>query len=757
MEIMVLLVLAFVVAPIVLSIVALVKASDAARNTDELRCSVNQLLSKSVPRAESRPAEPAPKESKPSAVRIMPPPLVQPEPMPPRPQETPISRPTSLEPEREKDMEVVLGGKVASFVGVAALVVGIVFFVGYAIQHDWIGPAMRIVLGLVAGGILVGLGHLTEIRGRNLTILARALTGGGAALFYFCVFAAYGIYHLIGAISAGAGMAVSAAAALGLALAYDSQAIAVLGLSGAFIAPLLIGGEFDRGLFPLAFIAVVNLPVLIAGIKRGWQVLYNLAFAFTVLFVATWLDRTLPTRESWLWVTGLCFVVVYFAEFVALGLVKLTRERQVAGRTLDVIRLLLCSLALLGALYWILTVTEWGRWKGAAFLLAALVHIGLAKIGWRWLPEFRDENLVFLVGALTFASLALPAQLDGVWVSLGWAVEGVVVCWFAIRIGSRLLQAGAVALGALGLGKSLLFDVTLYDVPPRLFLNGRFTVGLLSALSLGVQSWLHGRPGAHRDTEVDIPWRDALACVAILSVLAAIFADAFYILADNTPWSCLLTTIVLLMAGIIATRAERGRPNGWIWTLGVILIVGAPMKLLLFDLAYSWSDYAGAYPVFRNVVIWLQILVLSAVVAYVGFLSQSEKPGSADRVTIGHLINVAALVGIVVLITMEIERGKGSWSQSMITIWWAVCALALAVTGLIRQRRYLRIFALILFAVTIGKVFLVDLSGLSGLHRIAAFIGVGLFLLLLSYAYQRIAPWLGKKSAEPPENKRDAS
>ena len=161
-----------------------------------------------------------------------------------------------------------MGGRAAAFAGIAILVTGIVFLVGYAIQHAWIGPGTRIVLGLLAGGALVGTGHFVGSKDAKYTLLARVLTGGGSALFYFSVFAAYGIYHLIGAVAAGAGLLASALAVFGLAMAYRSQAVGVLGVLGAFTTPLLIGGDIDAGIFPLAYVALINIPVLLLGVRR---------------------------------------------------------------------------------------------------------------------------------------------------------------------------------------------------------------------------------------------------------------------------------------------------------------------------------------------------------------------------------------------------------------------------------------------------------------------------------------------------------
>ena len=85
---------------------------------------------------------------------------------------------------------------------------------------------------------------------------------------------------------------------------------------------------------------------------------------------------------------------------------------------------------------------------------------------------------------------------------------------------------------------------------------------------------------------------------------------------------------------------------------------------------------------------------------------------------------------------------KTSWRQPALTIFWAVSALALVGAGLYRHRRYLRLAGLALFGIATVKVFIVDLGDLHGLQRVAAFLGAGILLLILSFAYQKVAPLL---------------
>jgi len=74
----------------------------------------------------------------------------------------------------------------------------------------------------------------------------------------------------------------------------------------------------------------------------------------------------------------------------------------------------------------------------------------------------------------------------------------------------------------------------------------------------------------------------------------------------------------------------------------------------------------------------------------------------------------------------------------------------LLTIGFVKRSAFLRWQALILLAVTVAKVFLVDVSQLSKGLRILSFIGLGVLLLCVSYVYQR--DWLnlrGQKGEQP--------
>jgi uncharacterized membrane protein len=68
---------------------------------------------------------------------------------------------------------------------------------------------------------------------------------------------------------------------------------------------------------------------------------------------------------------------------------------------------------------------------------------------------------------------------------------------------------------------------------------------------------------------------------------------------------------------------------------------------------------------------------------------------------------------------------------------WALYAIGLLVLGMWRGVKALRFVSLGILILTVGKVFLYDLSALEGLYRILSFLGLGISLILVSLLYQR--------------------
>jgi Predicted membrane protein (DUF2339) len=87
----------------------------------------------------------------------------------------------------------------------------------------------------------------------------------------------------------------------------------------------------------------------------------------------------------------------------------------------------------------------------------------------------------------------------------------------------------------------------------------------------------------------------------------------------------------------------------------------------------------------------------------------------------------------------EVEHNAELSRELTLSLLWAVYAVGMVFAGIKRHYRPIRYFAIVLFALTILKVFTVDLATLDRVSKMLSVMGLGVFLLLASYLYQRVS------------------
>ena len=69
---------------------------------------------------------------------------------------------------------------------------------------------------------------------------------------------------------------------------------------------------------------------------------------------------------------------------------------------------------------------------------------------------------------------------------------------------------------------------------------------------------------------------------------------------------------------------------------------------------------------------------------------------------------------------------------------WGIYSFIVMIIGMQRKNKIMRILALILFAVTLFKLFAIDIRDISEAGKIIAFISLGVLLLVISFMYQKL-------------------
>jgi uncharacterized membrane protein len=398
---------------------------------------------------------------------LTPPPL--PRTPPPLPQEIPwVSPDISAAP--EPTLETTFGLGWLNRVAVITLIFGVGFLFKYAVDSQWIGPAMRVALGVAAATLSLFLGEWISLRGQKT--FARGLTGLGLALLYLSFYAGFGFYHLLPQGTAFLLMFLTTAAAAMLALHYDSQAVALLGLAGGFLTPVLLSTGENHMWVLAGYTSMLNLGALAIAYTKRWPALDYLAWPATACLFLGWSSQWLDDDSrlaAWGWLS-LSFAL-FFAASVA------------------------------GARFWLLALNTGAYFAGTYSLLhhpyhgsmglfsvaLALPHALLAKAVWN-----RDRRLAELAAAIAavLLTLAIPIQFTGFRITMLWSLEAAALTWVGARFHQSRLQAGALLLFGLVFIRLLTVDAEMYSLQQSYtaLANQRFLTFAVAAASLWIAS-----------------------------------------------------------------------------------------------------------------------------------------------------------------------------------------------------------------------------------------------------------------------------
>jgi uncharacterized membrane protein len=318
------------------------------------------------------------------------------------------------------------GGNTVVRVGVIVLFFGVAFLLRYAYEH--VHAPIELRLAGVAAGAIALLAFGWRLRERRAGY-ALALQGGGIGVLYLVIFAAFKLYNLIPPVPAFALLVGVAAFSAVLAVLQDARSLAVLGVSGGFLAPVLAstGGGSHVALF--SYYAVLNAGILGIAWFKAWRILNLVGFAFTFAIGTLWGVQFYRPEH---FATTEPFLVLFFLFYLAIPLLFARRQAGRLERYVDATLVFGVPLVAFGLQVGLVREIEYGAaWSALAL---AAVYLVLAKAIWGRAGErLRLLAESFLALGVVFATLAIPLALEGRWTSAAWALEGAAIVWVGVR------------------------------------------------------------------------------------------------------------------------------------------------------------------------------------------------------------------------------------------------------------------------------------------------------------------------------------
>jgi hypothetical protein len=320
-----------------------------------------------------------------------------PPPPPPRPprREPPLPPEPPPAPAFAIDWEAFVGVKLFSAIAGIALVLAAIFFLRYSIEQGWLGPQIRVAIGVIVATALLVACELKAARKYEVT--ANALDAAAIAILFATFYAARALWDLIPAsVTFGLLILVTVLAVL-LSIRHDSRFIAVLGLLGGFATPALLSTGENRPIPLFTYLLLLNAGLAWVAFKKGWPLLTILTLVLTAIYQWGWVVSFLDSGQLSL-AMGI-FLVFSVMSFVALILGRRGLEHSDAsvgtGLVLERTGAVAALMPLLFAVY-LASVPRLAVDPALLFGFLLLLDVGLLAIA-----IARGEELMHGIAAVT--------------------------------------------------------------------------------------------------------------------------------------------------------------------------------------------------------------------------------------------------------------------------------------------------------------------------------------------------------------------
>lgn len=354
--------------------------------------------------------------------------------------------------------ELRFGQRGLLIIGIIITILAVGYFLKYSFDRNWVGPAGRVALAYLGGLVMFTVGD--TMRRRRFDLFGLYLIGGSMAVFYFAGYAGYHFYGLFHQPVAFGLMVVVTACACAFALAYNTKWLAVLGIVGGFLTPIVLSTNVDNQVALMSYMAILNGGILtIAGFKQ-WRLLNQLGATFTWLLFSAWFVRHYADGKFWPTTLFLnLFFLIYACAPFAFYLMR-RRAGSVVGFAITIPN----AFVAFGYSYVTIKSAHGLESVGIATVAYAALFFAMACYLRRINRDNLDAFVLMIAKGLLFLIVTVPIVFSEHWITVFWAIQAAVLIWASLRLNHTALRTAAVVALMLVQGKLVLADYpTIFD------------------------------------------------------------------------------------------------------------------------------------------------------------------------------------------------------------------------------------------------------------------------------------------------------
>ena len=671
---------------------------------------------------------------------------------------------------REIGWEQWLGTRGILLAGIITTLIGGGFFAKYASEHGMLGPIGRACMIAGSGLLAIIIGEFT--RRRDFGIVARGLTALGFALLYCSTFASYQVYEIIGSKTAFALSLLITVCAMSYSVSLDERLSAFVALLGGYLSPAMLSSGHNSYNELFTYLTILSAGAMLCANYRKWRAVNWLAFIGTAICYCGWASKYdiwsfWNSPDSKLTIAASMWAGVFFLIFLILPVLhefrtgKLTKREDIA---------LILSNGLYSLFIFASLLSDYRKALAMVALGMAAAHLGLMAIMLKRNRKDTPLQAVLFALSIFFTTVSLPIFFDAYALTIAWAAEGVILSIIAYQYKSKISEFGSIITFFLTL-LIMLNEMMSPTEGSVLFCNKYFISLFCSSSCYLIAQYLYRRHKENimveRKTLVNMYY-----FLGITAILTLCLREWYYHCDKNLtniggkPDYIALGSIPMIIVYALAASVRPLRPatNKWLFVSSISGAIASAYAVISAEKFYN-----DAFTIFFNLP--YSIMVLSVLLLFaVAYIVHKQIKAIQDR----QHCYVTAFIAITllwVLTTMQINSywdckqvspnvNSDFMATMYISVFWAIYASVLITIGFWKKFASLRYAALGLFALTLGKVFIYDMSNLANIYRIAGFVVLGVLMVAVSFLYQyaRKKGIIGQLTVEAPveaEKERD--
>ena len=341
----------------------------------------------------------------------------------------------------------LFSGNILAKIGVVLLFFGVASALKLAVQHGMFPIPVRLLLGAVSAVAMVMFGW-SRAQIPKHQMFGFALQGGGYAILYLLVYFMLARYQMISPTLAFIAYTLLGVSCTLFAAKQDSLSLAVLGISGAFLSPVLASSGSGDHVTLFSYFALLNVFVFALNWFKSWRQLNIVGFLFTLVIGMNWaLHAYQPAHLN----STEFFLVLFFLMYSLEPIFYALFRQATAMAWGD--GLLLFGVPAIAVASQSVLMQPYRYGLAWSVFLAGLYYLTL----WWVLYRRQDEALKLtershLAIAVALLTYAVPLTFGAKVTAATWTVEGCAVLWLGIRQDRYLARWTGIALQVLAGG-----------------------------------------------------------------------------------------------------------------------------------------------------------------------------------------------------------------------------------------------------------------------------------------------------------------